>query len=53
MPNYAEDARDIVGRVLHVAQEKGDEVPVQDGFDLYNELVEIRRIHGDALPGSV
>ncbi|CAI6339416.1 unnamed protein product [Periconia digitata] len=50
-PAYAADARDIVGRILEVAQDKGEEVPIQDGFDLYHELVEIRRIHGDALPG--
>lgn len=50
-PAYAADARDIVARILEVAQGKDEEVPVQDGFDLYKELVEIRRIHGDALPG--
>ncbi len=38
---------------MYVAQEKDDEVPIQDGFDLYKELVEIRRIHGDALPELV
>lgn len=50
-PNYASDARDLVSRILDVAHEKGEEVPVEDGFELYKELVEIRRIHGDALPG--
>ncbi|KAF2737167.1 hypothetical protein EJ04DRAFT_130006 [Polyplosphaeria fusca] len=49
-PSYAADARDLVSRILDVAHERGEEVPVQDGFDLYKELVEIRRIHGDALP---
>ncbi|PVI06801.1 hypothetical protein DM02DRAFT_513897 [Periconia macrospinosa] len=50
-PTYAADARDVVARILEVTHEKGEEVPIQDGFDLYRELVEIRRIHGDALPG--
>lgn len=51
-PSYAADARDLVARIMDVAQSKGEEVPIQDGFDLYKELVEIRRIHSDALPGQ-
>ena len=53
LPLYAEDARDIVARILQLAEEKGEEVPIEDGFELYGELVEIRRIHGDVLPGVV
>ena len=49
-PAYATDARDIVSRIMDVAHSKGEDVPVQDGFDLYKEMVEIRRIHSDALP---
>ena len=49
-PAYAADARDLVGRILEVSHSKSETVPVQDGFDLYKELVEIRRIHSDALP---
>lgn len=49
-PAYAADARDLVARIMDVAQQQSEEVPVQDGFDLYKELVEIRRIHSDALP---
>jgi hypothetical protein len=49
-PEYAKDARDLVARIMEVAHEKDEPVPVQDGFDLYKEMVEIRRIHGDALP---
>ncbi|KAF2177644.1 hypothetical protein K469DRAFT_696417 [Zopfia rhizophila CBS 207.26] len=49
-PSYAADARDLVARIMDVAQSNGEEVPIQDGFDLYKELVEIRRIHSDALP---
>jgi hypothetical protein len=51
LPSYAADARDLVARILDVAHDKQEEVPIQDGFDLYKELVEIRRIHADALPG--
>ena len=47
---YAEDARDIVARILEFAKAKDEEVDIEDGFDLYKELVEIRRIHAQALP---
>lgn len=50
LPLYAEDARDIVTRILELAQTKGEEVPIEDGFLLYGELTDIRRVHGEALP---
>ncbi|TKA76700.1 hypothetical protein B0A49_04137 [Cryomyces minteri] len=49
-PAYAADARDLVSRITNVAQGRDEEIPIQDGFDLYKELVETRRVHGDALP---
>jgi hypothetical protein len=49
-PAYASDARDMVARIMDVARSKEEEVPVQDGFDLYKELVEIRSIYAEALP---
>lgn len=49
-PSFENDAHDLIQRILHVAQEKNSEVDLQDGFDLYRELVEIRRIHQAALP---
>lgn len=51
LPSYAADARDLVAKIMEFAQQNGEELPIQDGFDLYKELVEIRRIHADALPG--
>lgn len=50
LPLYAEDARDIVKRILDLAKERDEEVPIEDGFQLYRELVEIRRIHSECLP---
>jgi hypothetical protein len=49
-PSFENDAGDLIQRILHVAQTKNSEVDLQDGFDLYRELVEIRRIHHAALP---
>lgn len=53
LPAYAADARDLVARILELANEREEEIPIQDGFDLYSELVEIRRVHAEALPRSV
>lgn len=49
-PSFENDANDLILRILRVAQENGTEVDLQDGFVLYKELVEIRRIHQAALP---
>ena len=51
LPLYAEDARDIVVRILQLAEEKSEEVPIEDGFGLYAELTEVRRKHAEILPG--
>lgn len=49
-PSFENDAHDLIQRILNVAQANNTEVDLQDGFDLYRELVEIRRIHHAALP---
>jgi hypothetical protein len=49
-PSFENDAGDLIQRILHVAETNNSEVDLQDGFDLYRELVEIRRIHHAALP---
>ncbi|KAI0187445.1 hypothetical protein EV127DRAFT_410370 [Xylaria flabelliformis] len=51
-PNFENDAYELVKRIMQVARDKGDELPLQDGFDLYKELVEIRRIHRSSLPSQ-
>jgi hypothetical protein len=50
---YANDAHEIVLRLLEREKEQGSEIPVQDGFDLYKALSEVRRLHEDSLPGYV
>ncbi len=49
-PSFESDAQDLIQRILHVAQSKDSEVELEDGFALYKELVEIRRIHQKDLP---
>ncbi|KAI1333303.1 hypothetical protein F5Y16DRAFT_9347 [Xylariaceae sp. FL0255] len=50
-PSFESDAQELVRRIVQVAKDSGDELPLQDGFDLYKDLVEIRRIHRMSLPG--
>lgn len=50
LPAYAADAKHLIVTVMEINQARGEEVPIQDGFDIYKELVEIRRVHTDALP---
>ncbi|KAL6253094.1 hypothetical protein RBB50_000815 [Rhinocladiella similis] len=50
LPAFAEDSKAIVESVLNTAQRNQLEIPIQDGFDLYKELSEFRRVHADALP---
>ncbi|KAI1953451.1 hypothetical protein LOZ12_004095 [Ophidiomyces ophidiicola] len=52
LPMFAEDAQDIVRRIIEQATANGGEIEVQDGFDLYKELSDMRRVYGDALPGE-
>ncbi|KAI2636013.1 hypothetical protein GGS21DRAFT_538893 [Xylaria nigripes] len=51
-PSFENDAHELVKRIMQVARDKGDELPLQDGFDLYRDLVEIRRIHRSSLPNQ-
>lgn len=50
LPIYAEDAHEMVVRVLEHAKEKGEEIDMQDGFDLYRQLTSTRRYFAETLP---
>jgi len=50
LPSYAADARDMVERIINMASEHGVEIAIEDGFHLYSELVEIRKVHTEVLP---
>jgi hypothetical protein len=51
LPSFSSDAKELVARIMEVTKERGEEVPVQDGFELYAEMVEIRGVYSQALPG--
>lgn len=48
---YAEDTRDMIVRIMQQAQESGEEVEVEEGFLLYKEMAEVRRVYTEAIPG--
>ncbi|KAK0618234.1 hypothetical protein B0T17DRAFT_537307 [Bombardia bombarda] len=51
-PSFEEDAQEFIKRVMESSETREDgEIDLQDGFDLYKELVEIRKIHVQSLPG--
>ncbi|PGH10146.1 hypothetical protein AJ79_05501 [Helicocarpus griseus UAMH5409] len=52
LPMYAEDARDIITRIIEYFKNKNEEIGVQDGFDLYKELAEFRQFYVQVLPGD-
>ncbi|KAK2787659.1 hypothetical protein FQN52_007150 [Onygenales sp. PD_12] len=52
LPMFAEDARDIIVRIIQAARDKNEAIDIQDGFDLYKELADVRQVYGQALPGD-
>lgn len=50
-PSFEEDADAIIQTILQGAAETQTEIDIQEGFELYKELIEIRRIHHESLPG--
>ena len=51
-PTFEEDAKEFITRVIETAKTHDAEIELEDGFDLYKELVEIRKIHTSSLPGK-
>jgi hypothetical protein len=49
-PSFENDAKAFIERVVQVAKDRDREIEVEDGFALYRELVEIRKIHIQNLP---
>ncbi|PTB46847.1 uncharacterized protein TrAFT101_003715 [Trichoderma asperellum] len=49
-PKFEQDASAIVQIIMQGASESGQEIEIQDGFELYKELKEIRDIHEEFLP---
>lgn len=50
LPAYASDAREQIIGILSQAETRQEEIPLDDGFQLYREMTQIREIHTDVLP---
>lgn len=50
LPAFAEDSKALVESVISKTKDQELDVPIQDGFDLYRDLAEFRRVHSDAVP---
>lgn len=53
LPAYEGDASQLIERIITVAKSHEEDIPIEEGFELYKELVEIRRVHTEALPQLV
>jgi hypothetical protein len=49
-PSFEQDANAIILAIMQRVYDQGMEIEIQDGFELYKELVAIRGIHKDYLP---
>ncbi|KAL2756351.1 hypothetical protein ACRALDRAFT_1050352 [Sodiomyces alcalophilus JCM 7366] len=52
LPLFERDAEHIIAKSIETAQVKGEEIDIQDGFDLYRELVTLRGHHRQYLPSQ-
>jgi hypothetical protein len=47
---FAEDANEMVMRIIEQAKSKGEEIDIEDGFDLYRKLAAIRTLFVKTIP---
>ncbi|KAK5069511.1 hypothetical protein LTR64_008192 [Lithohypha guttulata] len=52
LPAFAGDSKAMIESVLETAKSKDEDVPIQDGFDLYKELSSFRQVYVEALQGK-
>lgn len=50
---FAEDAHEMVIRILEQTKAKGEEIDIEEGFDLYKLLATIRRLFLNTVPEYV
>lgn len=49
-PQFAIEAKQVVEHIIQTYRDEGTEMSIEDGFELYKELSEIRRIYLDVNP---
>ncbi|KAJ5389272.1 uncharacterized protein N7496_000340 [Penicillium cataractarum] len=50
LPLFAEDAHEMVIRIIEHAKSENEEIDIEDGFDLYRQLATIRRLFTNTIP---
>ncbi|OJJ96124.1 hypothetical protein ASPACDRAFT_81362 [Aspergillus aculeatus ATCC 16872] len=50
LPIFAEDVHEMVARIIELENVRGEETDIQDGFDLYRRLADVRRLFTEAVP---
>ncbi|KAJ5632186.1 hypothetical protein N7490_008525 [Penicillium lividum] len=50
LPMFAEDAQEMVIRIIEQTKARDEEIPVEEGFDLYRALATIRRLFTSTIP---
>lgn len=50
LPMFAEDAHEMIVRIIEHAKSEGEEIDIEDGFDLYKQLATIRRLFTNTIP---
>ncbi|EPS30894.1 hypothetical protein POX_b02109 [Penicillium oxalicum] len=50
LPMFAEDANEMVLRIVEHAKAEDREIDIEDGFDLYRNLATIRRLYTNTIP---
>ncbi|KAJ5778605.1 hypothetical protein N7520_001851 [Penicillium odoratum] len=50
LPMFAEDAQEMVIRIIEQTKARDEEIPVEEGFDLYRALATIRRLFVSTIP---
>lgn len=53
LPTFASTARDQISLIIEQSRHLEAEIPIQDGFDLYKEMVDFRRTYTKHLPQYV
>lgn len=53
LPLFEKDAEHIIAKSIETARANGEEIDIQDGFDLYRELVTLRSHHRQYLPSQL
>ncbi|KAF3929837.1 hypothetical protein ABW20_dc0108637 [Dactylellina cionopaga] len=48
-PAFAEDAENIIKGIFRASQDKNQELDIQDAFDMYQSLIEVRDIHDQVI----